>query len=148
MSMRLSSTATLKTFRQIFRNGMSPPSVNIYNFRIRGFAGAGNFESESALIVARCKEKKVREAFGLWKAMTDKGVEPNLVSSNAVIQGLCEEERIEEAEEVVEEMNRKGLTPDENTYMSLFQLLCDRCEADKAYKVLSEMIVRGMLVIW
>ncbi|XP_057418345.1 pentatricopeptide repeat-containing protein At5g39710-like [Lotus japonicus] len=141
--LRLSFTATLKTFRRhMLRNVVSPPNVNSYNVVIRGFAAAGSLEPESWPNTMMISAKK--KVAGLMSAMTEKGVEPNSDSLNEVIQGLCREWRTKEAEEVFEEMKRKGFAPDEKTYTSLIDLLCDYDDkTDKADKVLREMIDRG-----
>ncbi|XP_057449933.1 pentatricopeptide repeat-containing protein At5g39710-like [Lotus japonicus] len=124
MNLLLSRTV-LKTLRR----QMMVPNGTVM---IRGFAGAGNLQTES---------NKAGEA-GLWKATTTQ--KPNSVSFNAAIQRFCAEGRITEAEEVLQEMNRKGLAPDETTYTSLIHLFT-KYQVYKVHKVMCDMIFSGFL---
>ncbi|XP_031273224.1 pentatricopeptide repeat-containing protein At1g63400-like [Pistacia vera] len=89
------------------------------------------------------KEGKVDEANGLLELMSQRGLQPNLVTFNTMISGLCKEGKIEEANGLMELMIQRGLQPNVVTFNSMIDGLCKEGKMEEANNLLELMSQKG-----
>ena len=93
------SEKALKMFDQMQRVGLRPDK---YTYTI--------------LIQACDNENDIRE---LLYAMTERGIQPDIVTYNTIIKLLCSKRQLTQATSIVTEMEARGVTPDSRTYGTL-----------------------------
>ena len=93
------SDTALKLFEQMQRVGLKPDK---YTYTV--------------LIQACDNENDINE---LLYAMTERGIQPDIVTYNTIIKLLCSKRRLTQATKIVTEMESRGIVPDSRTYGTL-----------------------------
>ncbi|XP_057490868.1 putative pentatricopeptide repeat-containing protein At3g15200 [Actinidia eriantha] len=89
------------------------------------------------------KAGKISTAVMLFRAMREKGCDPDVAICNCIIDGLCFKKRIPEALAIFHEMCERGCIPNVATYNSLIKHLCKIRRMEKVYELLDEMEEKG-----
>ncbi|CAK9154503.1 unnamed protein product [Ilex paraguariensis] len=89
------------------------------------------------------KSGRINTAMKLFRAMWEKGCNPDVAICNNVIDGLCFKKRIPEALEIFQQMNERDCLPNVATYNSLIKHLCKIQRMEKVCELVDEMEQKG-----
>jgi len=82
---------------------------------------------------------------GLLKAMTNQGIEPNVITYSTILKGYCLDGRLDKAFKILEDMKKSTqVSPDEITYNTLIDGCARNCLWDRGMLLLKEMEDAGV----
>ncbi|XAR57639.1 hypothetical protein NMG60_11025866 [Bertholletia excelsa] len=140
-----------------------PPEIKTMNIILNGWCILGSFREAKRFwndiisskefkpdrftygifINSLTKAGKLATAVKLFRAMWEKGIDPDVAICNCIIDQLCFKKRIPEALEIFQEMNERNCSPDVATYNSLIKHLCKIKRMEKVFTLLNEMEQKG-----
>ncbi|KAL3653971.1 hypothetical protein CASFOL_003652 [Castilleja foliolosa] len=92
------------------------------------------------------KAKNLDAARAIFKDLTSKRLEPNVVTYSTMINGCCQNGLLEEAKDLLLKMEQTCLLPNEITYNSIIQGNLKGSRYEDAAKLFEEMDAKGFLL--
>jgi pentatricopeptide repeat protein len=112
----LRNEATYNTMMSaLCKAGRSDDALKMFNQMQRASLRPDKY-TYTILIRACDNENDIKE---LLYAMTERGIQPDIVTYNTIIQLLCRKRQLTQATKVVTEMEARGIAPDSRTYGTL-----------------------------
>jgi pentatricopeptide repeat protein len=155
-----------KVLRQVLEAPQTRPMVNavIYCSVLKGFSHAGAYSrvwdiweemrkenvmptvaTFNALLDACARSRDMRRIPSLLEAMSEMGINPNVITYSSIIKAYANEGLVDRAIEVLSEMKaNKEITPDEHTYNTVINGCARQGLCDQGLAILDEMCRSGI----